>query len=227
VEPTLFCYMKALIVEDEKFVRESLAELLINEYNFDEVVQADNGEMGWEVYQQQPFQFIILDLMLPKLDGLKLAKRILECGRGQRILVLSSECDDFTVREVSRCGILGFVCKTEMSLEVLDAAFRAVFEGHVYYSAKVDAVLDRLRDDPDAYFRVLSKRELQVLRFIAQRKTDAAVGLELDLSEFTVRRHRHNAMKKLNLKNESSLLHFALDKGILKHKGGLDWSDGS
>ncbi len=217
--------MKALIVEDEKFAREYLAGLLRNEFNFSEVVQAEDGEAGWEEFQKESFQFIVLDLLLPKLDGLKLAKRMLDCGRGLRILALSSECDDYTVREVSRCGILGFIYKKELSRDIIDAAFREVFEGHIFYSASVQKVMSRLQNDPEAYFRVLSRRELQVLRAIAQQKPHEQIAEELEVSDFTVRRHRHNAMKKLNLKNESSLLHFALDKGILKHKGGLDWSD--
>lgn len=198
--------------------------LLLNEFDFDEVVQAADGEVGWQLFEQQPYQFIILDLLLPKLDGIKLAKRILEQGRGHRILAISSECDDFTVREVTRSGILGFVSKKDMSHEIMDEAFTEIFDGHVYYSSSVREVLERVRNDPDAYYKVLSRRELQVLRYIAQRKSHEEIATELGLSDYTVKRHRHNAMKKLNLKNESSLLHFALDKGILKHKSGLDWS---
>lgn len=217
--------MKALIVEDERFAREYLASILVNDFNFDEVIQAENGAIAWELLQKDTFQFIILDLLLPEVDGLTLAKRVLDLGRGQRILAISSECDDYTMRQVSRSGILGFLCKKEMSREILAEAFREVFDGHVYYGASAREVLDRLQNDSDAYFRILSKRELQIVRAIAQRKTQEEIAAELGLSDFTVRRHRHNAMKKLNLKNESSLLHFALDKGILKHKGGLDWSD--
>ncbi|MDQ8206067.1 response regulator transcription factor [Coraliomargarita sp. SDUM461003] len=216
--------MKALIIEDEKFVREYLTSLLRNEFDFDEIVQAVDGEVGWQLFEQQSFQFIILDLLLPKLDGIQLAKRILERGRGHRILAISSECDDFTVREVSRSGILGFVSKKDMSHDIMNEALGEIFDGHVYYSASVLQVLERVRNDPDAYFKVLSKRELQVLRYIAQRRSHDEIAKELGLSDFTIKRHRHNAMKKLNLKNESSLLHFALDKGILKHKSGLDWS---
>lgn len=216
--------MNALVVEDEKFAREYLADILIKEFDFEEVVQAEDGEQGWELYQKQAFDFIVIDLILPKLDGLKLADHILKIGRGQRILALSGECDDFTVREVTRSGILGFIHKKEMSREVLEEAFRNVFAGHVYYSNNVKDVIGRLRDDSDAYYRLLSDRELEVLRFIAQHRTDEQIAEELKLSKFTVKRHRQNAMKKLNLKNESSIVHFALKKGIIKHRGGLDWS---
>ena len=216
--------MKALIIEDEKFVREYLSSLLLNEFDIAEVMQAVDGESGWELFEQHSFQFIILDLLLPKLDGIKLAKRMLDGGRGHRILAISSECDDFTVREVTRSGILGFVSKKDMSHDIITEAVEEIFDGHVYYSSSVLEVLERIRNDPDAYFKVLSRRELQVLGYLAQQMSHEEIAAELGVSDFTVKRHRHNAMKKLNLKNESSLLHFALDKGILKHKRGLGWS---
>ncbi|MGJ8653806.1 MAG: response regulator [Opitutaceae bacterium] len=217
--------MKALIVEDEQYAREYITEVLSDEFNFDEIVLAEDGEQAWELYQQQPFSLIVLDLILPKLDGLKLADRIMDIGRGQRILAMSAECDDYTVRQVTRSGILGFIRKKELSREVLVSACREVSDGHVFYSKSVQQVLDRIRNDSDAYFRVLSKRELHILRAIAQQKSEKVIAEEYGLSSFTVRRHRHNAMQKLNLKNESAIIHFALEKGIVKHRSGLDWSE--
>lgn len=217
--------MRALVVEDEGFARDYLVSLLRNEYSFDEVYEAPDGEAAWKLLQTHEFQFIVLDLLMPKLDGIKLAARAMEQNCGHRILALSSECDDYTVREVSRCGILGFVSKKEISGEVMDDALREVLGGHVYYSESVKAVVARLQTDPEAYYKILSDRELQVLRAVAQSHTNAEIAAKIGLSPFTVRRHRHNAMKKLGLKTESALLHFALDKGIVKHKSGLDWSD--
>lgn len=217
--------MKALIVEDEQFTREMLAGLLLSEYDFEEVVQAEDGKDGWKRYTEQSFDFIALDLLLPKIDGFKLAKRILRRGLGQRILAISSECDDYTVRNVSCAGILGFVHKKEMSPAEFRIAFDKVFNGRIYYSSHAQAVLDRMNEDSDSYHRLLTKSELEVFRAVAQHKTDAEIGAARGVSAFTIRRQRLNAMNKLNLKNEPALIHFALDKGIVKKKGGLDWSD--
>ena len=216
--------MQALVVEDEGLTREYLATLLRNDYSFDEVLVASDGLTAWELFEQNDIKFIVVDLLVPELDGLSLARRVLAGSRGHRILALSSECDDFTVREISRSGILGYVCKKDISHEVMDEAFREVLGGHVYYSRSVREVMERLQSDPDAYYKILSDRELQVLRGVAKHKTNEEIAGTLGLSPFTIRRHRHNTMKKLDLKNESSLLHFALDKGIVKHKSGLDWS---
>ncbi len=217
--------MKALIVEDEELVRELLASVLVREFDFHEVREAGDGEAGWALFQQEEFDFVVLDLMLPKLDGLTLARQMLERNPGVRMLALSSECDEYSVREVNRSGILGFVDKREMTFEVLFTAFNEVSAGHVYYSVNAQEIIERLWGDPNAYYKVLSDREFQILRLIAQGNSQDAIADELGISAFTVRRHKHNAMKKLNLSDEASLLRFALQKGIVKHKGGLDWTN--
>lgn len=215
---------RALIVEDEELVRELLASVLVREFEFDEVDECGDGEAGWEAFRAEKYDFVVVDLLLPKLDGLSLSQRMLEKCPGARILALSSECDDYTVREVNRSGILGFVDKGEMTLEVIFAAFNEASAGYVYYSVNAQKVLKRLWEDPEAYYKVLSEREFQVIRAIAQGESPHETAEELGISAFTVRRHKHNAMRKLRVGDEASLVRFALEKGIVKHKGGLDWT---
>lgn len=216
--------MKALIVEDEGFTRDFLASFLKREFDFDEIVQAADGEEAWELFLGDNFTLIMIDLIIPKLDGLKLARRILEHGRSQKIIALSSECDDYTVKEVNRSGIFGYIDKPGMSESVLFEAIRAVLHGRIYMSAEVRKVLDRVAGDSDAYFKILSDREIEVLRLLSKCETDESIGRELGISPFTVRRHRLNIMGKLNLKSVAQLMQYALDKGIMKHKGGVGWS---
>ena len=223
----MLVFMRALIVEDEDLVRELLASILIREFDFKEVIEADDGESALEYFNQECFDFVVLDLMLPRLDGLTLSRKMLKADANMRILALSSECDEYTVREVNKSGILGFVDKREMTFEVLFAAFNEVIAGHVYYSVNAQNVITRLWEDPNAYYKILSDREFQVLRSVAQGKSRDTIAENLGISAFTVRRHTHNAMKKLELVDEASLLRFALDKGIVKHKGGLDWTAGT
>ena len=216
--------MIALIVEDEELVRELLASVVSKEFEFSYVKEASDGESAWKQFQKEKFDFIVLDLMLPKLDGLSLARRILKVAPDVRILALSSECDDYTIREVTRSGILGFVHKQEMSLEIIFSAFNDVSAGEIYYSANAQKLIAGMWQDPDAYYKIMSDRELQVLRLIAQGHDHVSAGELLGISEFTVRRHKHNVMKRLNVSDEASLVRFAFEKGVVKSKGGLDWT---
>ena len=216
--------MKALVVEDEELVRELLVSIVSREFEFSYVKEASDGESAWKLFQEEKFNFVVLDLMLPKLDGLSLARRILQVAPDVRILAISSECDDYTVREVTRSGILGFVHKQEMSLETLFTAFNEVSAGEIYYSANAQKIIAGMWQDPDAYYKVVSNRELHVLRLIAQGHSHVSAGEILGISEFTVRRHKHNMMKRLNISDEASLVRFAFEKGVVKFKGGLDWT---
>jgi len=217
--------MHSLIVEDEELVRELLASILIKEFESERVDEAEDGQSGWEKFQENDYEFVVLDLVIPKLDGLSLARRMLEAKPNTRILVLSSECDDYTIRVVHDCGILGFVHKREMSLEVLFEAFNEVSAGFTYYSVNAQDRLTKMWEDPDAYYKLLSDREFQVVRMVAQGMDYDAIGEQLEISAYTVRRHKHNSMKKLSISDDAGLLRFALEKGIVKHKGGLDWTD--
>ena len=78
--------MKALIVEDEELVRELLASVVTREFEFDAVKEAGDGEAAWALFEQEAFDFVVMDLMLPKLDGLSLARRMLEVNPDIRIL---------------------------------------------------------------------------------------------------------------------------------------------
>ncbi|MFT5623274.1 MAG: DNA-binding NarL/FixJ family response regulator [Bacteroidia bacterium] len=216
--------MKALVVEDEELVRELLASIVSREFEFSYVKEASDGESAWELFQEEKFNFVVLDLMLPKLDGLTLARRILKVSPDVRILAISSECDDYTIREVTRSGILGFVHKQEMSLETLFSAFNEVSAGEIYYSANAQKIIAGMWQDPDAYYKVMSNRELQVLRLIAQGHNLVSAGAILGISQITVRRHKQNVMKRLNIRDEASLVRFAFEKGVVKSKGGLDWT---
>jgi DNA-binding NarL/FixJ family response regulator len=213
------------VVEDEALLRELMASVVGSEFESEHVVEAGDGESAWGLFQSTSFDFAVLDLMLPRLDGLSLARRMLQLKPDVRILILSSECDDYTIREVTRSGVLGFVDKKEMSLEVLFAAFNEVSAGHVYYSANAQKLIAKMWEDPHAYYKLLSVREFDIVRFIAQGHDIKASAQALQVSESTVRRHKNNAMRKLNIRDEASLVRYALETGFVKFKGGLGWTE--
>ena len=99
-----------------------------------------------------------------------------------------------------------------------------VSAGEIYYSTNAQKIIADMWQNPDAYYKVLSDRELQVLRLIARGHDHVSAGELLGISEFTVRRHKHNVMKRLNISDEASLVRFAFEKGVVKSKGGLDWT---
>jgi DNA-binding NarL/FixJ family response regulator len=217
--------MRALVVEDVALMRELIVSVVGNEFGFDQVEEAEDGEMAWALFCETEYDFAVLDLMLPKLDGLSLARRMLLHKPWLRVLVISSECDEYSVREVTRSGVLGFVDKQDLSLEVLFAALNEVSAGHAYYSPRVQQVVSHMWQDSNAYYKLLSEREFRVARGLAQGLDDEAFFQDLGMSPSAVRRHKLNAKKKLNLCDDADLVRYAYESGFVKHKGGLDWTE--
>ena len=217
--------MRVLVVEDEELVRELLKAVAEREFDFEEVQGASNGIRALKLFSEGVFDFVVLDLLLPQMDGLTVAQNILRDYPDTCILAISSECDDYTVAQVIDVGILGFVDKGELSVEMLFDAFQKVSTGHVFYSSNVHRQILRMGDNPLVYYKLLSQREMQVVRAVANGQDKESIAEELEISVFTVRRHKHNAMRKLNISDEARLTRFALETGMIKNKGGLNWTD--
>jgi DNA-binding NarL/FixJ family response regulator len=216
--------LSALVVEDEPLVRELLSRLLEREFGFDSVTQAGDGQSALKTMKGLAPDLVVADLLLPKMDGLSFSRKILEENPDVRILALSSECDEFTVSEVYRSGIMGFLDKNDMDMANLRTALDNVLEGRTYYSEAARQVIQQLIAAPDAYQKILTKRELQVVRRVAEGETHETIGKELGISAMTARRHKHNAMRKIGVHNEAELLRYAMRKGIVKSKAGLNWT---
>ncbi len=216
--------MKVLVVEDEAIVCELLANLVEREFGFEVTAQVHDGGAALKAFRKTEADLVITDLLLPNMDGLELARQLLEIDPKVHILAISSECDEFTISEIYRSGILGFLDKNTMDVERLRAAIGKVADGRTCYSEAASKVIRRLIAAPDAFYKILTKREMQVVRLIAEGKNQEAIGGELGISALTVRRHKHNAMRKIDVHNEAELLRYALNKGIVKSKGGLDWT---
>jgi DNA-binding NarL/FixJ family response regulator len=215
--------MNTIIVEDENIIVEMLTNFLIREFGFKIIGTATDGLQALELCKNLLPQMVIMDLVLPNMNGIELARRIINEFPSIRILALSTECDDFTIRELYTAGVHGYVDKQNMTSQILRDAIDLVAEGKSYYSEKANAVINRMLNDPKAYYKILSNRELQVITLIASGKSYEEIGIQLKISAFTARRHKHNAMMKIGVHDEASLLRFTLEKGILKHKMGLGW----
>ncbi len=216
--------MKALIVEDESMVRELLVSVVRENFAFEEILECSDGLEALKLIEENNFGLVITDLIIPKMDGLALARSIHEVSRSVPILAISSECDEYTVRQVNRSGILGFIDKKEVSMGMLFEAIEAVSSGHTYQSKSVRRIINKMLEDSDSYHLILSEREIEILQAIVSGLEKDEIAKRFGITEPTVRRHKHNVMKKLDLPDEASLVRFALDCGMLKNKSGLGWT---
>jgi two-component system, NarL family, response regulator NreC len=210
-------FVKVALIDDHPIVRQGLRNLLQSEPSFQVVAEADDGITGLELVQRVKPDVLIVDLMMPGLNGLDLIKQVLKSLPRLRIVVLSMQSADSYVVEALNSGAAGYVLKETGPSEIIHA-IKTVVAGDRYLSAKLaQRVLDsstgrkKIADPYDS----LTPREREILHLIVEGHTSAQIAARLVLSPRTVELHRSRIMKKLDLHNQTDIFRYALERGIL------------
>lgn len=209
--------VKVAMIDDHPIVRQGLRNLLETEPSFQVIAEADDGITGLELVQRLRPDALIVDLMMPGLNGLDLIKQVLKHLPRLRIVVLSMQSADSYVVEALNCGAAGYVLKETGPSEIIHA-IKTVVAGERYLSPKLaQRVLDtstgkkKIVDPYDS----LTPREREILHLIVEGNTSAQIAGRLVLSPRTVELHRSRIMKKLDLHNQTDIFRYALERGIL------------
>lgn len=210
-------FVKVALIDDHPIVRQGLRNLLQSEPSFEVVAEADDGITGLEQVRRVRPDVLIVDLMMPGLNGLDLIKQVLKGLPRLRIVVLSMQSADSYVVEALNSGACGYVLKETGPSEIIQA-IKTVVAGNRYLSPKLERrVLDlssgkkRIVDPYDS----LTAREREILHLIIDGHTSAQIASRLVLSPRTVELHRSRAMRKLDLHNQTDIFRYALERGIL------------
>lgn len=210
LEPPL---VRILIVDDHSIVRDGLAQLIEREHGMRVVGFAASGEEAVTATQRLRPDLVIMDLMLPALNGIDATQRIICEFPGTRIIALSACHTSEQVSRALRAGALGFVLKTEAGTELLRAV-RMVSTGRQYISPAITALFVDGAPSmpiPKSPFELLSSREREVVQLIVGGSTSSDIAIQLSLSRKTVDTYRGRIMVKLGVANRSALIRFALD----------------
>lgn len=198
--------------------REFIRLVLENDFAFTVVGEAADGIEALRVCREQHPDLVLLDILIPRLSGLHVARTLREEMPQTRILMLSSECDASTLHQLNELRVDGFVDKVGQDIDVLRRAIRTVSEGGRYFADVVQQTLADLREQPEAFPKLLSPREMEVLSLVGGGLSDTEIGRILGLSPDSVKSHRRNIMKKLSIHNTPDLVQFAHDHGFWKHQ---------
>jgi DNA-binding NarL/FixJ family response regulator len=204
---------RMVIVEDELLVS-GMFKVLINRYRDLELVGcAADGEAGWELCQAAKPDLALLDIRLPKLDGLELARHLAAEFPAMRLMVMSGLMDAATIWRVIQSGVHGYVNKTQPP-ESLIEAIRSVARGNTFFGPVFSQVKREWLSQPEAFQKILSDREQQVLRLVACGREDASIATELGISPATVEVHRKRLRQKLDVHSDRGLLAYARRWGL-------------
>ena len=206
-----------VLAEDHTLVREGLSSLLARDPTLKIVGEATDGAEAVKLVEKLKPGVLLLDLMLPRLHGLDVLRRVTKLHT-TKVVVVSMHADEPHVSEALRYGAGGYVLKDSSATELLKA-IRAVLSNRRYLSPALASDADRsvtkrAAAESDVY-STLSARERLVLQLGAEGLTSSQIGKQLFISPRTVESHRANLMKKLSLKTQTDLVRFAIRKRII------------
>jgi DNA-binding NarL/FixJ family response regulator len=208
--------LRLIVVEDQQLFLELIVGLCEREFGFKVVATADTGAEAVRLAREVPHDIILLDLNLPDMDGIDAATAIMAGPREARILALSSQIDDYTLHRVLKSGIQGYVDKNLQNSDVLKSAIQLVASGGVFFTPVVQEVRRALGRDPDAFSKVLSEREQELLSLLGRGLDDSEAAATLGVQPQTIHSHRRNILRKLNLSGTKQLIRYALEHGFVR-----------
>jgi DNA-binding NarL/FixJ family response regulator len=208
-----------LLVEDHAMVRAGLRALLERAGDIKIVGEASNGQEAIEMTMTLKPDLLVMDIMMPRLNGIQAAEQIRALKLPTSILLLSMYSDEGLIHQAMHSGVKGFVLKTSVSEELLQA-IHAVARGETFLSKSVSSiVMDRITrpntQQTDNPIDSLSPREKEIMQLIAEEHTSSEIGKILVISEKTVEKHRANLMDKLHVRNLAGLVRLAIKYGLI------------
>ena len=212
--------MRVLLADDHGIVRRGLRSLLESEPGLTIAAEAADGLEALRLCEEHQPDLLIIDIGMPKLNGIDVAARAQKLDRPPKAIILSMHSDESYIIRALAAGARAYLLKDATDEDLLPAV-RAVASGKPYFSPAVTAVLvedyvRRLQERglTDTY-HLLTDREKEVLQLLAEGRSNKEVAAVLDLSLSTVETHRANLMQKLNLHNTAEVVLYAVRKGII------------
>jgi RNA polymerase sigma factor (sigma-70 family) len=212
--------IRVLVADDHGVVREGIRHVLEGEAGFEVIGEAANGADAMALAESLRPDVVVLDISMPGESGLALAARLRERVPETRVLILSMHDHPEYVLESVRAGAHGYLLKETAATE-LSRAIRALEDGAAFYSPPIarqlsDAVRNELaRERRSSDLGTLTPREREVLRGVAQGRTNKEIATALGISHRTVETHRESLMRKLRIRTVAGLTRFALELGLV------------
>lgn len=209
--------IRVLLTDDHRIVRKGISALLATELDIQVVGEACDGVEAIAQAESLCPDVILMDLVMPRLDGIEATRQITTKWPASRVLVLTSFAADEKVFPAIKAGALGYLLKDSGPEELVEA-IRQVHRGEPTLepaiARKVLLELSHPAGSVTAYAVPLTGRELNVLRLIAHGCSNKDIAAELSVSELTVRTHVSNILSKLHLASRTQAALYALQKGI-------------
>jgi DNA-binding NarL/FixJ family response regulator len=210
---------RILIADDHSIVRSGLKKVLDTKPDMEVVAEAEDGHEAVEKALKEDVHLAILDVSMPRKTGIQAAAELHKRKPELRVLMLSMHDSEQFLFEALKAGASGYVLKSGADTDIVDAV-RAAMRGdsYLYPSAVTAIVRDYVERGGrgEEQFDVLTPRELEVLKLIAEAHTSKEIANELFISIKTVERHRQNILDKLGMRDRVELTRYAIRRGLIQ-----------
>ena len=210
-----------LIVDDHEVVRNGIRSYLETNKMFEVVGEADSGEAAVKLVSELIPDIVLLDLIMPGMDGVETTRQIKKISPRTQVVVLTSYHEDVHIFPALKAGAISYILKDMKMEKLLDALQRAVRHEVTLHPLVAERVLENIRGgntEEPALFTELTERELDVLRLIAKGMTNSQIAETLVISENTVKGHVSNILSKLHLADRTQVAVYAWQRGIVNRE---------
>jgi len=210
--------IRVLLVDDHKLFRAGIRSLLQTVGDIEIVAEAGDGRAALGLAQTHRPDVVLMDILMPGLNGLDAAARMVRSSPRTHVIMLSMNADEDSVLKALRAGAVGYLVKTADPAE-LELAVRAVARGEKFLSSAISqhvvaACLGRLDQERTSLER-LAPRQREVLQLVAEGHTTKAIAKKLDISAKTAEAYRGELMKALDIHDIASLTRYAIRTGLV------------
>jgi two-component system response regulator NreC len=212
--------VKIMLADDHTIVRQGLARLLEEQPNLKVIGEATNGRHAVDKATQLKPDIVIMDIAMPRLNGIEAAKRIRKYLPETKIIILSMYSHEHYIHELLESGVSGYLLKDSSGRDIIRAV-HAAMKNETYLSPSISKVLvdtyrsHRKVSSQAERYKLLSNREREVFQLIAEGYSTRMIAEMLCVSMSTVKSHRAKIMEKLDIDSPVKLVHFAIRLGLV------------
>jgi two-component system, NarL family, response regulator DegU len=225
---------KIVIIDDHQLFREGVKRILDFEPSFEVVAEGDDGEEALAIVEAHKPDVVIMDINMPKVNGVEATKQLIEANAETKVIILSIHDDENYVTHALKTGARGYLLK-EMDADTLIEAVKVVADGGSYLHPKVTHNLvnefrrlatssgqatptQHLQPEIRRPLHTLTRRECEVLQMLADGKSNRGIGEALFISEKTVKNHVSNILQKMSVNDRTQAVVVAIKNGWVEVK---------
>jgi DNA-binding NarL/FixJ family response regulator len=213
--------LKILLADDHELVRRGLRNLLESHDGWEICAEAANGREAVDLAKKTSPDVVILDLSMPELNGLEATRRIRKARPETEVLILTMHESEELAQELLKVGARGYLLKSDADADVV-AAVEALSRHRTFFTTRIAKMVvegyvgrQRTVEEPESVKASLTDREREIVQLLAEGKSNKEIAVALSLSLQTVRTHRTNIMRKLDLHSIGEVIRYAVRNGLV------------